>query len=387
MSQVGPLTAGVLLARKTFVEGLSACLVVGLACAGCVGTSTRAESYVLRVETDPPHAHVSVDGRSVGAAPTDVKGTREAEVYSFHRAWWLVAVAAGGATTGGTILLRHINNAEPGSAQTSLAATLVSAGLGATLYAIYACLMGEAADGEYVNEPDRDVEIRAEAEGFLPASARVRVPHADSVHLSLRAEAPFPGLPRLPWVDAATTPAPAHAETPAPASPATQTAALAAASASASASASAPAHASTPAKTSRVLAVFDVEDQRARDRLSPSSLRQLTEYVRARFGEAAAYSVVPNSALRTRLVAEKDESYRPCFDDACRIEIGKAAAAEVGLVTKIARIGRTCVVSLFLYDLRTETAESTETARTRDCSAEGLLGAVDGPIQALSNQR
>ena len=76
------------------------------------------------------------------------------------------------------------------------------------------------------------------------------------------------------------------------------------------------------------------------------------------------------------------ESYRPCSDSACQIELGKALAAKKMLTTKVLRLGTACAMTATLYDLATETAEAAAAVRS-GCSKSALVDGVDQLISVL----
>jgi hypothetical protein len=131
-----------------------------------------------------------------------------------------------------------------------------------------------------------------------------------------------------------------------------------------------PAH----ARPKAIVAVFDVQDQGGR--LKPEVLVQLTEYLATRLTETGVFRVVPQEQLRSRLVQEKIESYKQCYDQSCQIEVGKAIAAEKSLATKVLRVGTQCALAATLFDLKTETAETGASART-DCTENALMDGID----------
>lgn len=128
-----------------------------------------------------------------------------------------------------------------------------------------------------------------------------------------------------------------------------------------------------------VVAVFDLQS-RAIGRRTASNL---TDYVATRLAATGRYKVVPRASLRRALSAEKVASYRPCFDDACQIEIGKEVAAEKTLTSKVSRIGPACVVTLTLYDLRESATEAAGSARGT-CTEQGVLDALDRALVELT---
>jgi hypothetical protein len=127
----------------------------------------------------------------------------------------------------------------------------------------------------------------------------------------------------------------------------------------------------SPRRPGAVVAVFDVQD--ASGRLKADLLDQLTEYLAAQIVEVARYRVVPRDQLRSRLLEEKKESYKGCYDESCQIELGKAVAAEESLQTKLLRVGSTCAITATLYDLKSETTDLAGSV-DGDCSENVLMG-------------
>lgn len=135
-----------------------------------------------------------------------------------------------------------------------------------------------------------------------------------------------------------------------------------------------------PGRKATVLAVFDVDGSKSD--FEPETLDALTEYFAMRLASAEAFNLIPRGEVRRLIEAQKAESYRACYDDACRIELGKELAAEKSLSPKILRTGDHCVIGGVLYDLRTEIAEHAASARTA-CDEEALLDAVDRVVAQL----
>ena len=105
-----------------------------------------------------------------------------------------------------------------------------------------------------------------------------------------------------------------------------------------------------------IVAVFDV-DCSTRVKLPAEARKGLADYISSRLTESGQYVVVPRDQLKKRLVAEKANSYRECFDQSCQIEIGRELAAEKTLATKVVKLGKRCTVTLTLYDLLRSTTE------------------------------
>ena len=128
-----------------------------------------------------------------------------------------------------------------------------------------------------------------------------------------------------------------------------------------------------------IVAVLDIQDPAGR--LGAETRRQLSRYIAAAVSRASNFRVIPPRQLRQRLSTEKKKSFQNCYDDACRIELGKALSAQKVLATDILRMGDRCVLTASLYELKTETVEKSALVET-DCSDEAL---VDG-VKEMTNQ-
>jgi hypothetical protein len=135
-----------------------------------------------------------------------------------------------------------------------------------------------------------------------------------------------------------------------------------------------------PKREPVIVAVFRV--QRTGANADDPVLDQLTEYLSARLTEVCGFRVVPPELLRQRLVEEKTQGYRQCFDQSCQIEIGKAVAAQKSLSTRIVQVGDQCALTATLYDLKTETTERSATARMA-CSDNALMDGMDQIAKGL----
>src|SRR5262249_32780958 len=77
---------------------------------------------------------------------------------------------------------------------------------------------------------------------------------------------------------------------------------------------------------SMIVAVFEVHDE---DRqLGARQTRKMTDYLEAQLAAVAGWRVIPRAELLRQIQTKKADSYRACVDEACQIELGKAAAAE-----------------------------------------------------------
>lgn len=140
-----------------------------------------------------------------------------------------------------------------------------------------------------------------------------------------------------------------------------------------------PAAEPVPSRPPAIVAVLDIQDSAGR--LGAETRRQLSRYIAAAVSRASTFRVIPPRQLRQRLSAEKKKSFLNCYDDACRIELGKALSAQKVLATDLLRMGDRCVLTASLYELKTETVEKSALVET-DCSDESL---VDG-IKDMTDQ-
>ncbi|MBI4814609.1 MAG: hypothetical protein HY791_00015 [Deltaproteobacteria bacterium] len=129
-----------------------------------------------------------------------------------------------------------------------------------------------------------------------------------------------------------------------------------------------------------IVAIFDIED--LSKRFGSEICTQLTEYLTTRASRELGWRVIPRSLVRESLRDQKSDSYRPCYDESCQIELGKALAAQKTLATKVIQIGTTCALIATVYDLKTEASEQTASVRS-ECESDALVSAVDALIADL----
>lgn len=151
-----------------------------------------------------------------------------------------------------------------------------------------------------------------------------------------------------------------------------QRAAQAPAAANVSETSDAPAR--VPIEKATVVALFDMDGTKSD--FDAQTLEALTEYFAMRLAASRTISLVPRGEVRTLLEEQKADSYRACYDESCRIELGKELAAEKSISPKILRTGDHCVIGAVIYDLKNEIAEHAASSRTA-CGEEALLDAVD----------
>jgi hypothetical protein len=322
-------------------------LLVSLFFNGCLGIQSHQRNQRLVINSDPPGATVFLNNAASGTTPLEVSRPYQDRIYDFNRWWWLSAAASSGLAAGG--LAMYLDGPGFDSADSSgynnswIGAGLLSAGLAALAYSVYYCLDAESKDGRPVAGAKPRVDITTEMDGYLSQRKEVFFPYdSEIIDFSLQ-----PGQPDQKNIE---EPLEKKANT---------------------------------QRSMSVVAVFNIQDKRDKARLKASSIDQLSDYLSAKLSQETLYRVVPRKQLRDALLAQKKTSYRRCYDNACQIEIGKALSAGLTLITKIARVGRSCVVSGILYDLKSETAEQAATAKTYTCTPEGIMLALDEMVAQL----
>jgi hypothetical protein len=303
---------------------------------GCFNMVPEVRTQKIRVEATPPGTWVqkidSTGTHNVGQAPVVVEQSYGVTVKRYkHWNWlWTVLSAAGM----GTFAISD----DSGKAVGGVCA-------GGFLVSLIANIVGAVRSGKEQPVTPQPVRLTAFLDGYTPRYQTVAVPGPMTAARFTLSPGQLRGTPPPP-------PRPA------------------------------PAVGATKGKTF-IVAVFDVED--AASRFKEKTLSQLTDYLAARITEAG-YRVVPRNQLRARLVEEKKEGYKTCFDETCQIELGKAVAAQKSLSTKLLQVGTSCAISSTLFDLKTETTERAASVRT-DCSENGLMEGLEKIARQLATKK
>jgi hypothetical protein len=130
-----------------------------------------------------------------------------------------------------------------------------------------------------------------------------------------------------------------------------------------------------------VVAVFDLQARGVP--LDKDTQERLTEYLVTRLAASRAFRVIPREAVKKRLLEQKVESYRACYDSACQIELGRELAAQKSLSFKVNAIAPDrCVVMATLHDLKQAVAEGGASV-SGGCTVEALMGSIDGLVETL----
>jgi len=87
--------------------------------------------------------------------------------------------------------------------------------------------------------------------------------------------------------------------------------------------------------------------------LSSPELSAVREILSVNLARGGRFSIMAESDIRKRLSEQKVTSWDDCFDDLCRIELGAAIHADVGVVSKILKVSDECSLSVTMYDFRT----------------------------------
>lgn len=130
-----------------------------------------------------------------------------------------------------------------------------------------------------------------------------------------------------------------------------------------------------------IIAVFDVEDRGVG--LSAEVRNRLSDFLAMRLASTGAYQVVPRAQLKQRLVQQKKDSYKQCFDQSCQIEIGKELAAQKSLSTQVVKLGSRCMVTSVLYDLKRSASEGGGSAEG-GCDEDAIVGSLKTVLVKLT---
>ena len=133
-----------------------------------------------------------------------------------------------------------------------------------------------------------------------------------------------------------------------------------------------------------VVAVFEIENRGSP--LSKDELIALTEYLGTRLGERGRFQIIPRQEIKKRLVQQKKASFKACYDQSCQIDIGRELAAQFTVSASISRVGRTCIVTSALFDLRKAATTTTASAKG-PCTADDLLVAMDKIAAKLEGEK
>jgi hypothetical protein len=133
--------------------------------------------------------------------------------------------------------------------------------------------------------------------------------------------------------------------------------------------------------TTTIIAVFNIEDRGAN--LDPAMRVRLSDYLAMKIAATGRYQVIPRDKLKERLVQQKKDSFKSCFDQSCQIEIGKELAAQKSVSTMVVKLGSKCSVTSVLYDLRTAASVGGASA-SGGCDEDGIVATLEEVVHKLA---
>ena len=137
-----------------------------------------------------------------------------------------------------------------------------------------------------------------------------------------------------------------------------------------------------------ILAVMDIQDNSGK--LRSSDLSTATDLLRVLLLKADRFEVVDKSRQeekRRRVIEElRLESGDGCYDEECRVQLGRELAADTALICKIGALGSMCNLTCELIPLEKATADESGVAEFT-CGADGLAGGVRAVARQLTGQR
>ena len=294
---------------------------------GCASTRKEKRTQTIAVNTNPSGAQVWMkydSGRKIiGTSPTEISRPYEVESKYFNPLIWLFNILPAGIMSIGAFgcLMQNVRPREERDYSTSY--TILGVGGGLLLLTFVLCYLGYSESGKEVPIPGSKLSIGASKDGYLSVNQDIEIPYKyDKINFVLKKP-----------------------------------------------------------ESTYIAAVFDVNDPSRK--LDKNVLVQLTINLATAFARNGKYKVIPRDQLRARLLDEKNGSYKACADESCQIETGKALAAQKSLATQLNEVGKKCVVTANLYDLKTGASEKAAMVNT-GCSSEDLLDAMKQIAQQLS---
>lgn len=130
-----------------------------------------------------------------------------------------------------------------------------------------------------------------------------------------------------------------------------------------------------------VTAVFRIENRGSE--LKREEVDALTDYLATKLGEQGRFQIIPREEIRRRLVEQKRESFKSCYDKQCQVEVGRELAAQFSVSASISKVGTQCLITSAMYDLKKAATWRTATAKAK-CNADALLVAVEEIAAKLS---
>ena len=143
--------------------------------------------------------------------------------------------------------------------------------------------------------------------------------------------------------------------------------------------------------TNKRVAVMEIGvDKTSQKYFKHSQLEAATQYLYSKL--AGKMNIINQTQLKEvyqEMVAEgRVKSRKMCVDDACRIELGRNAAANYNMNSRITAFAGTCTLTVELINLKTTMSEQGEGASANfNCNVSGLQKVIDDVTRQLLNKR
>ncbi|HOW50519.1 MAG TPA: DUF1566 domain-containing protein [bacterium] len=130
------------------------------------------------------------------------------------------------------------------------------------------------------------------------------------------------------------------------------------------------------------VAVMEFDDQTKK--LSKSMLETAAEYLRGELVASNQFIVISKDRQKKALIKEeKKESWKECYDQQCRIQLGQALSADTILTGTISKFSRSYILTLELIDLAKEA--TIKGAKVEfDSTEEGLKVAIGNVVAQIT---
>ncbi|MFC1654642.1 tetratricopeptide repeat protein [Myxococcota bacterium] len=129
-----------------------------------------------------------------------------------------------------------------------------------------------------------------------------------------------------------------------------------------------------------VVAVFDVEAKLLK--MDRQLLDGLSEHLATLLTKTGLYRVVPRSEIKKRMLGQKKESYRHCYDQSCQVELGRELAAEKTVSAQVIKLGNKCKVNITIYDLKKATTEAAASV-SGECNVDEIVTSLENAVREL----
>lgn len=140
---------------------------------------------------------------------------------------------------------------------------------------------------------------------------------------------------------------------------------------------------SKPSKPDAAVLIFPIRTSGVE--LSDPAKQELVRYLGTRLTIERVYNVMPEAQIQKELGAAKIESYKDCYEESCRIELGRAIMADKSLSVDITSEKGHCRITATIYDLKKEMSESAGDTQA-GCRLEDLRAGMKVIAEQLSGK-